>query len=1591
MTAPAGAIKVDLTIDGSGVGTEVSQALNKQLRPIIAEATRNIEGLDSTLKKVGSQSGFTNVIREAGKATDALDKVTRSAAETGRGVEKYAENARAAYKKVTDATKELQHQQEALERQQKSGDSAWIAVQAERVKQAKKAEAQAVKEAAEAYGAYERAARGTQSLNLSDRFRAAAGEATGAGQDAAENFLQGFTGASALWRLGGAGGPVGLAFAGIAAAGLVVGKELADNIEIGLQSLHIKDVFATRLGIDQETAAKYGRDAAAAYTQAWGDSVEDNLGAIQFARQGGLLDADATEAEVQSVIAKLQTLQEVMGKDVPEAARAAGQLIRGGLVADADEAFDVLVSGFQRGNDISGDWLDTITEYTTQFRKLGIDGDEAIGLIQQGLQGAARDSDVVADSIKEFSVRAVDGSKTTAEGFQALGFDAEDMSRRFAEGGKTAHDAFDEVFRALRELDDPMQQKLAWQSLFGTQWEDLGDAVQNFDLRAADALGSVQGASDEATAAVGRHVSEWDKLGRNVDQVFTKVREWLADSEIAKFFNVIPETLNGILNPDSQQFGPAGPISGATPGIPVNPGSLPSILGGGQPITSNTPGSLTDLLVPSTIPAPDQAPIPIPDIPDQATPVPIVPDSDKDKKSDKQPSDKERREQIAADLDPSLWQVNLDNIPGAPGQLPMQVTVTNLPASSGSFGAGAAPLLSGGALSQSVLGTPVYTGPATEDTGGAVVPRIAQLEQVVQRWFPNVTIGNDYRHPDGFNEHSAGEAVDFMIPGYDTPAGKALGDQLNQFLLANAESLGLQYNIWQQKNWNPDGSTSPNVIPGGGPTVNHMDHIHSRVLPGPIDGVPPALSNIAVPQLIGGSGLGAFQVDRQAIIRAEQDVIKRGEALEAARRERVILEHDNLATEDELREARQKERNAEWDLQNAKADLAEKERGTFRSSSQQKSSLSFRDFPYGDPRRALAGVLGGIGVSGEDIGALLGAAAGPLGQVAGDVAATVGGFPLPGPLGYGGTPTAPSTTVGRLADENNPLFWAQAAGFDVPDFARTGGGPSAQDLTVNAGLPNDAAGRIYSDTAALIDRTFTNLDTAEKARHDQVMAVLNEVRDRLSAELLGPVVQDSVTGGINGMGAGTSEAIGASMGNAAGPIIASAVASASSGSGGNPGGALVNTAAQAAAAAGSAATSVNSGGFHSFDFDSGGGLFAPLPFGHGPLGNLYDQGGLWPTGTFGTNLSGHPERVLDPEQTRLFDAGLLGGWNLQPLQQQFAAGAAGVMGGVDVSATVGAEWMGVSQLPIISAIANLLVAVLLKVIGVQIQARDTLDEISSEFRDFRGDFQAFDAAGRVLNDTSGLVDRTGTSEQAAVDERVRILKQVLEGLLQFLIEKIIVPISKAVANTAINIGSQMAAGAIGGAGNIVPGGGVVSGMVGSMVGSAISSAGTASVDIIAEVGTILAESLISVGLDAIGSLFQSYLPDLSTLFFGGGVPAMVFDPIGQLLTGALGGVTSALTGLFGGLASLIPGLPFDDGGVAVGAGLLPKAVLAPERVLSPRQTVAFERLPDALHELVGALQRSASTPASKTVHAPITVTGGPQAAHQIADRLTSLL
>lgn len=880
----------------------------------------------------------------------------------------------------------------------------------------------------------------------------------------------------------------------------------------------------------------------------------------------------------------------------------------------------------------------------------------------------------------------------------------------------------------------------------------------------------------------------------------------------------------------------------------------------------------------------------------------------------------------------------LDNLPQAGDDLSNSATALN----------GAADALTTAAASGLMGGGTGFAGfglnPQNVSLQGLQPQSIAALA-AIQGKFPNVPLSSGFRASDPFEWHPGGRGLDLAIPEWNTPQGKALGDQVNSWILANKDLLGVYGTLWQ--------------------VADHYNHIHVSLkkqlspllasggmsIPGMPTGTLPSFDTGYTSPTMPGAWTPADPTK----IREQEQKISRLQA-DAAIQEQRIRELKADASQATIMEALQRRKEIRQDISDAKADLEKMKQGTYaKGSSMAGGQFDYNMLPYGHPMRMAAGVLGGLGVSPQDIGAIIGqpmsAVAGPIGSVAGSTAASIFGIPLPGPMGYPGVPTAPSTDLNTLVQQQNPLALFQAAGIDVPDYSRFGGGASAQNLTLQGGPASDAMGRIYSDTAALIDRTFTNLDAAEKARHDQVMTVLNEVRARLAKEYVGPVTESAVAGGINGMSSGVTSEIGTAIGNTAGPIIASAIPSNSGGGSSGIGAAAVNTSVETVTNAVQGA------------FAGGGAVIGPG------------------TGTSDSILArvSHGEWVMTANQVKAM-GGFQGMQSFVNSLPRFATG-----GGVDVSKTVGAEFLGISQLPVLAAIVNLLIAVLLKIINVNIEARDTLDEISSDFREFRGDFQAFDAAGRLMNDTSGLLDRTGSSTQAAADERIRILKLVLEGLFKWLVEKIIVPISKAVANTAINISAQAVQGAIsGGMGAAFPGGSAVGGAVGGIAAGAIQSAGGAAVDIIAEVGTILAESLFSVALDASGDLLQSYFPNLVSSLFGGGLLAAIVDPITMTLNGVLSGITTLFGGLFGGLATVIPGLPFDQGGVATGMGLMPKATIRPERVLSPQQTQSFDRL-------VNALTSGKVGSNTTTINAPFTVVGSERGGREARDRLLALM
>ena len=319
------------------------------------------------------------------------------------------------------------------------------------------------------------------------------GEGEQAGEDAGEGLSKGIIAALATIPIAGA----------IVGIGAAIGTALMAGIKDGLQVEATQDLFSARTGLDEATSRRFGRAAGEAYANAWGDSVEANLDTARTALEQGLIDADATEAEVERVIASLSGITDIMEADIPAAARAAGQMIKAGLADNAEDAFDIIVAGYQNGADASQDFLDTLTEYSTHFRDMGLSGEEATGLLIQGMDGAAFNADKVADALKELSIKVKELDETAGPALEQLGLDGEAMSRAFSEGGPPAREALDQILTALSSVEDPAERSRLAVELFGTQAEDMAAALGGLNLSTAvDQIGGVEGAAGAAERAL---------------------------------------------------------------------------------------------------------------------------------------------------------------------------------------------------------------------------------------------------------------------------------------------------------------------------------------------------------------------------------------------------------------------------------------------------------------------------------------------------------------------------------------------------------------------------------------------------------------------------------------------------------------------------------------------------------------------------------------------------------------------------------------------------------------------------------------------------------------------------------------------------------------------------------------------------------------------------------------------------------------------------------------------------------------------------------------------------------------------------------
>lgn len=227
--------------------------------------------------------------------------------------------------------------------------------------------------------------------------------------------------------------------------------------------------FRAATGAGFKEMKQYGESAKAVFNEGIGETPLEVASAMAKVSQNTKVTGKNLEKLTKSAMA----LQKTFNWDPNELTRATDMAYKQWGYSHT-QTMGLLAKGAQMGLDKNQNLLDSMNEYAVHFKKIGMSGEDMIKVFAAvGKQGVF-DFDKAGDALKEFSIRSIDGSKSTIEAYQQLGLNAETMAAQMAKGGPTAKRTFSTILESIKRVKNPVKQDAIGVALFGTMWEDMG-------------------------------------------------------------------------------------------------------------------------------------------------------------------------------------------------------------------------------------------------------------------------------------------------------------------------------------------------------------------------------------------------------------------------------------------------------------------------------------------------------------------------------------------------------------------------------------------------------------------------------------------------------------------------------------------------------------------------------------------------------------------------------------------------------------------------------------------------------------------------------------------------------------------------------------------------------------------------------------------------------------------------------------------------------------------------------------------------------------------------------------------------------------
>lgn len=303
--------------------------------------------------------------------------------------------------------------------------------------------------------------------------------------------------------------------------------------EVAIEGERSLDILKAKTFAGSQEMKKYESVAKNVYKNAFGDSFSDVTAAIATVIE---MTGDLDDVTLQNVTQNAMTLSDIYDVDIKESMRAVNSMVKQFSIS-YEEAFDIIVAGTQNGLNQNDDFLDTLNEYSVQYKNAGYSAQDMFNMLSNGAQTGTWSIDKLGDALKEYNIRMSDG--TANDYLKDLGLNAEKLTSQYAKGGESAKQATTEIINALKNTDDKQKQFIAGQGIMGTMWEDLGaDAVFSLINTQGEMDATSERMSTLADDAYNNLGTAFQSIGASIE---TDLLQPVADDTTSFVWDLIPK------------------------------------------------------------------------------------------------------------------------------------------------------------------------------------------------------------------------------------------------------------------------------------------------------------------------------------------------------------------------------------------------------------------------------------------------------------------------------------------------------------------------------------------------------------------------------------------------------------------------------------------------------------------------------------------------------------------------------------------------------------------------------------------------------------------------------------------------------------------------------------------------------------------------------------------------------------------------------------------------------------------------------------------------------------------------------------------